>query len=68
MQSLLLHTGKMWLDQDDFEKLFDAISRVTFDKLDRRKIKEIKSVAGTSEEKVVLQAPVMAQGNIEESW
>eukprot|EP00913_Durusdinium_trenchii_P005594 g5213.t1 len=37
--------------QDDFEKLFDAISRVTFDKLDRRKIKEIKSVAGTSEEK-----------------
>ena len=36
--------------QDDFEKLFDAISRVTFDRLDRRKIKEIKSVSGSSEE------------------
>ncbi|CAE7456958.1 ODA2 [Symbiodinium sp. CCMP2592] len=52
--------------QDDFEKLFDAISRVTFDKIDRRKIKEIKSVAGNSDERVILQAPVMAQGNIEE--
>ncbi|CAE7756669.1 ODA2, partial [Symbiodinium necroappetens] len=51
---------------DDFEKLFDAISRVTFDKIDRRKIKEIKSVAGSSDERVILQAPVMAQGNIEE--
>eukprot|EP00439_Symbiodinium_sp_Y106_P021759 s5173_g2.t1 len=51
---------------DDFEKLFDAISRVTFDKIDRRKIKEIKSVAGNSDERVILQAPVMAQGNIED--
>eukprot|EP00931_Biecheleriopsis_adriatica_P081370 TRINITY_DN5469_c0_g1_i3.p1 TRINITY_DN5469_c0_g1~~TRINITY_DN5469_c0_g1_i3.p1 ORF type:complete len:4660 (-),score=1275.41 TRINITY_DN5469_c0_g1_i3:88-14067(-) len=52
--------------QDDFEKLFDAISRVTFHKLDRRKITEIKSVAGQSQEVVVLQSPVMAQGNIED--
>jgi len=50
--------------QDDFEKLFDAISRVTFDK--SRKITQIKSVAGKDEEKVILQAPVTAHGNIEE--
>eukprot|EP00435_Cladocopium_sp_Y103_P012255 s4673_g3.t1 len=50
--------------QDDFEKLFDAISRVTFDK--SRKITQIKSVAGKDEEKVILQQPVTAHGNIEE--
>lgn len=50
--------------QDDFEKLFDAISRVTFDK--SRKITQIKSVAGKDEERVILQAPVTAHGNIEE--
>eukprot|EP00930_Biecheleria_cincta_P100463 TRINITY_DN920_c0_g1_i2.p1 TRINITY_DN920_c0_g1~~TRINITY_DN920_c0_g1_i2.p1 ORF type:complete len:4610 (-),score=1017.36 TRINITY_DN920_c0_g1_i2:106-13935(-) len=52
--------------QDDFEKLFDAISRVTFDKIDRRKILEIQSVAGTAREIVKLQSPVIAQGNIED--
>merc|ERR1719498_187506 len=34
--------------QEDFEKLFDAISRVTFHKTDRRKIMQIKSVAGNA--------------------
>ena len=52
--------------QEDFEKLFDAISRVTFDKVDRRKIMNIKEVAGSGEEVVALQVPVMAMGNIED--
>merc|ERR1712217_683664 len=40
--------------QDDFEKLFDAISRVTFNSKDRRKIMQIKSVAGSAQEVVDL--------------
>merc|ERR1719272_2033930 len=40
--------------QDDFEKLFDAISRVTFHKIDRKKIVQIKSVAGNAQEVVDL--------------
>jgi dynein heavy chain len=52
--------------QDDFEKLFDAISRVQFDKNDRKKIVKIKGVVGTAEEAVDLATPVMAQGNIED--
>merc|ERR1719267_230442 len=31
--------------QDDFEKLFDAINRVQFDKADRKKIIKIKETA-----------------------
>eukprot|EP00397_Hematodinium_sp_SG-2012_P000031 GEMP01000031.1.p1 GENE.GEMP01000031.1~~GEMP01000031.1.p1 ORF type:complete len:4639 (+),score=1050.01 GEMP01000031.1:391-14307(+) len=52
--------------QDDFEKLFDAISRVQFDKVDKRKIVKIKALVGTAEEVVDMQTPVMAQGNIED--
>lgn len=52
--------------QDDFEKLFDSIGRVTFHKADHKKIVKIKSVAGTVEEVVDLQTPVLAQGNIED--
>merc|ERR1719174_1978834 len=52
--------------QDDFEKLFDAISRVTFDKSDKKKIIKIKGVSGTAEEIVDLQVPTMAVGNIED--
>merc|ERR1719498_1942120 len=52
--------------QEDFEKLFDAISRVTFDKADRKKIVSIKAVAGTAEEVVGLSAPTLAVGNIED--
>lgn len=36
--------------QDDFEKLFDAISRVQFDRIDRKKIVKIKAVEGRAEE------------------
>ncbi|KAF4648543.1 hypothetical protein FOL47_003095, partial [Perkinsus chesapeaki] len=52
--------------QDDFEKLFDAISRVQFDKVDRKKITKIKAIVGTAEEVVDLSAPVNAVGNIED--
>ena len=53
--------------QDDFEKLFDAISRVVFDKNDKRKIVKIKAISGTAEEVLDLGTPVSAVGNIE-SW
>ena len=52
--------------QDDFEKLFDSISKVTFDEKDRKKITKIKSVSGQAEETVHLVAPTMAVGNIED--
>jgi dynein heavy chain len=52
--------------QEDFEKLFDAISRVQFDKADRKKIIKIKGIAGNAEEVVDLQTPTMAVGNIED--
>jgi dynein heavy chain len=52
--------------QEDFEKLFDAISRVRFDKNDAKKITHIMDVAGTAEELVQLSAPVLCQGNIED--
>ncbi|CDI82587.1 hypothetical protein EAH_00029220 [Eimeria acervulina] len=52
--------------QDDLEKLFDAISRVEFDKADRKKITAIKAVAGSAEEVVPLSAPVKVEGNIED--
>ncbi|CDJ35908.1 Dynein heavy chain axonemal, related [Eimeria mitis] len=52
--------------QDDLEKLFDAISRVEFDKADRKKITAIKAVAGSAEEVVPLTAPVKVEGNIED--
>jgi dynein heavy chain len=52
--------------QEDFEKLFDGIGRVTFDKADRKKITKIQCVVGSAQEVVDLQTPVMAVGNIEE--
>jgi len=52
--------------QEDFEKLFDAISRVQFDKTDRKKIVKMKGVVGNAEESVDLATPVNAQGNIED--
>eukprot|EP00820_Chromera_velia_P029268 Cvel_12266.t1-p1 / transcript=Cvel_12266.t1 / gene=Cvel_12266 / organism=Chromera_velia_CCMP2878 / gene_product=Dynein gamma chain, flagellar outer arm, putative / transcript_product=Dynein gamma chain, flagellar outer arm, putative / location=Cvel_scaffold794:55107-67642(+) / protein_length=1727 / sequence_SO=supercontig / SO=protein_coding / is_pseudo=false len=53
--------------QDDFEKLFDAISRVQFDKKDSKKIIKIKEVGGVNIEEVVdLSTPVKAEGNIED--
>mmetsp|Transcript_3629 Transcript_3629/g.6367 ORF Transcript_3629/g.6367 Transcript_3629/m.6367 type:complete len:3156 (-) Transcript_3629:97-9564(-) len=52
--------------QEDFEKLFDAINRVNFDKVDKKKIVKIKEVSGPVEEVVDLQSAVMAVGNIED--
>jgi dynein heavy chain len=54
--------------QEDFEKLFDAISRVNFDEMDRRMITSIKEVAGDDDEELIyLTEPVKAEGMIE-SW
>ncbi|CAD7937234.1 unnamed protein product [Amoebophrya sp. A120] len=52
--------------QDDFEKLFDSISKVTFDPKDKKKIIQIKSVAGMAEETVKLVQPTICVGNIED--
>jgi len=52
--------------QEDFEKLFDAINRVSFDKVDKKKIVKIQGVAGNAVEIVDLTTPVMAVGNIED--
>jgi dynein heavy chain len=52
--------------QEDFEKLFDAITRVQFDKADKKKIMQIQGVSGTAVEAVNLQVPTMAVGNIED--
>ncbi|PHJ15052.1 dynein gamma flagellar outer [Cystoisospora suis] len=52
--------------QEDFEKLFDAISRVVFDKDDRKKIVKIKAVSGSAEECVALLNPLKVEGNIED--
>jgi dynein heavy chain len=52
--------------QEDFEKLFDSISRVRFDKTDRKKIVAILAVVGQAEEVVPLTSPIMCQGNIED--
>ena len=43
--------------QDDFEKLFDSISKVQFDAKDKKKIIKIKAVVGTAEEIVDLVQP-----------
>jgi len=53
--------------QEDFEKLFDAITRVKFDDQDRRLIVSIMQNVGKDEEIVVLTDGVKAEGNIE-SW
>eukprot|EP00392_Amoebophrya_sp_AT5.2_P015403 g15605.t1 len=52
--------------QEDFEKLFDSISRVTFDSKDRRKMTQCLSLVGTGAEYVNFVTPQMAVGNIED--
>ena len=52
--------------QEDLEKLFDAISRLQFDKLDRRKVVKLKGIVGKAEEVLDLTTPMMATGNIED--
>jgi dynein heavy chain len=55
--------------QEDFEKLFDAITEVKFAKAEPgkpRKITEIKGVAGDGVESVALSQPVLAKDNIED--
>jgi len=55
--------------QDEFEKLFDAISKVTFDKVDKKsqakKITQIMSLVGRDEEVINLADHVVCEGNIE---
>mmetsp|Transcript_8591 Transcript_8591/g.9745 ORF Transcript_8591/g.9745 Transcript_8591/m.9745 type:complete len:2884 (-) Transcript_8591:1352-10003(-) len=52
--------------QEDFEKLFDAISRVKFDDQDRRLIVSIMQCVGKDVEEVFLTEGVKAEGNIEQ--
>jgi dynein heavy chain len=52
--------------QDDFEKLFDAIHKVTFDEMNKKHIKEILSVMKGATETIVLNDPVVCEGNIED--
>lgn len=52
--------------QDDFEKMFDAISRVTFNKIDRRLLEEINQDWGGTTETVALDEAVKCEGNIED--
>jgi len=52
--------------QDDFEKLFDAINRVTFDPDDRKLITQIHSVMGKFEEDIPLVEGVRAEGDIQD--
>jgi dynein heavy chain len=52
--------------QDDFEKLFDQINRVTFDEIDRKLIISIHGSLGGSEEDIMLVEGVKAEGNIED--
>merc|ERR1719223_1691711 len=44
--------------QEDFEKLFDAINRVQFDRTDNRKIIKILGVVGSAQEQVDMVSPV----------
>lgn len=54
---------------EDLDKIFDAISNVTFDKQDKksqiRTITEIKNIIGNDEEVLRLDAPVVCQDFIE---
>lgn len=52
--------------QEDFEKLFDAITRVKFDEQDRRQIVSIMQNVGKDVEEVFLTEKVKAEGNIEQ--
>ena len=52
--------------QDDFEKMFDAISRVNFNRVDRRLLEAINQDWGGTTETVNLDDPVKCEGNIED--
>jgi len=52
--------------QDDFEKLFDAVQKVSFDETNRKNIKDIRSYQGNDEEYVTLIDQVVCEGNIED--
>jgi dynein heavy chain, axonemal len=52
--------------QGDFEKLFDAINRVTFDEQDRKLIVQIHQIFAGDEEDITLDDGVKAEGNIED--
>ena len=52
--------------QDDFEKLFDAITKVNFDKKERRNIVSIQTNMGQDLEVIQLVEPVKCEGNIED--
>lgn len=52
--------------QDDLEKLFDAIHKVSFDETNRKNIKDIRMVMGKCDEKVDLVDQVVCEGNIED--
>lgn len=52
--------------QDDFEKLFDSISKVAFDPKDKKRIIKIMAVVGQAEETVTLVHPTNCVGNIED--
>ena len=52
--------------QEDFDKLFDAITRVKFDEQDRRQIVSIIQNVGKDVEEVFLTDKVKAEGNIEQ--
>ncbi|MCP4294565.1 MAG: hypothetical protein GY786_03060 [Proteobacteria bacterium] len=55
--------------QEDFDKLFDAISKVTFERCDKKSgtkmITEIKNVIGGNEEVMKLNVPVICADFIE---
>lgn len=53
--------------QDDFEKLFDAISCVKFHDFDKRSIIQIKQLINPDEEIIDLKNQVKAEGLIE-NW
>eukprot|EP01138_Halocafeteria_seosinensis_P007479 gb/GECG01007645.1/.p1 GENE.gb/GECG01007645.1/~~gb/GECG01007645.1/.p1 ORF type:complete len:3314 (+),score=514.53 gb/GECG01007645.1/:1-9942(+) len=53
--------------QEYYEKIFDAITRVEHDRKDKSQIIAMMSREGDTEEKMELQNPVKAQGNIE-NW
>ena len=47
---LVVEDNGVGMSQEDFEKLFDSISRVVFDKADRKQILKIKQASGNAEE------------------
>jgi len=46
--------------------LFDAVQKVSFDEMNRKNIKDIRSYQGNDEEYVTLIEQVVCEGNIED--